>query len=248
MDGSALRYKAARKAIRFLDRTIDRILTVLFLIVFLIGVWFAYDSYYVFNGASLESMKSFKPADAQEAGSLQRLSRDAICWITLYGSGIDYPIMQGEDNSEYLNKNPYGEYSLAGSIFMDFRCDSEFLDDYTLIYGHHMSGGYMFGALDDFADPAYFDSHRQGSLVTAGGREYDVETLAFVHTDASESIVFNPLAEGDRMQWMRQYASVLREPSREGGRLVALTTCKSPTSTLRTVVFVMIFEKEGGQS
>lgn len=55
--------------------------------------------------------------------------------------------MQGEDNMEYLNKDPYGDYSLSGSIYMDSRNTSDMSDDYLLLYGHHMENDYMFGSI-----------------------------------------------------------------------------------------------------
>ena len=71
---------------------------------------------------------------------------------------------RGKENYEYLNKDPYGEFSLSGSIFLDARNDPDFKDDYSLIYGHHMEKGAMFGALDDFQDRAYFDQRRSGTV------------------------------------------------------------------------------------
>lgn len=42
-----------------------------------------------------------------------------VAWLTIDDTKIDYPVMQGKDNTEYLNKDPYGDYALAGSIFLD---------------------------------------------------------------------------------------------------------------------------------
>ncbi|MBR1845920.1 MAG: class B sortase, partial [Oscillospiraceae bacterium] len=63
--------------------------------------------------------------------------------------------MQGETNGKYLNTDPYGEYSLSGSIFLDSRNAGDFSDSYSLVYGHHMADGMMFGALDAFFDEGY---------------------------------------------------------------------------------------------
>ena len=33
-----------------------------------------------------------------------------VAWLTVDDTNIDYPVMQGEDNNEYLNKDPFGDY------------------------------------------------------------------------------------------------------------------------------------------
>lgn len=225
------------------ERIIDRIVDIIFVLILVVGVYYIYDSVFVYTSSTAAKATVYKPQDGNPE-ILKELSEDCVAWVTIYDSGVDYPVMQGKNNTEYLNKDPYGSYSLSGSIFLDSRCAGDFTDDYSLVYGHHMSGNYMFGVLDAFVEEAYFDTHRKGEL-TAFGKYYELETIAFVHTDASEGLIFNPQIEGDRMQWVRQNAAILREPSRSGGRLVALSTCKSPTSTLRTIVFVMIYEQEG---
>ena len=67
-------------------------------------------------------------------------------WLTIDGTNIDYPVMQGKDNFRYLGINPLGQSDSAGSIFMDSACDPMAKDCYTLIYGHHMDGDVMFGS------------------------------------------------------------------------------------------------------
>jgi SrtB family sortase len=63
---------------------------------------------------------------------------DLVGFLTVEGTNIDYPVMQGIDNSHYLNTDPFGAYSLSGSIFLDSRSSPDFSDEYSVIYGHHM--------------------------------------------------------------------------------------------------------------
>lgn len=69
------------------------------------------------------------------AGSI----KDVIGWIDIYNTNIDYPIVKGADNQEYLNKTVKGEFSTAGSIFLDSSNSPDFSDypKYTLwsLYG-----------------------------------------------------------------------------------------------------------------
>ena len=88
-----------------------------------------------------------------------------VGWLTVDGTSIDYPVMQGGNNLTFLNRNPYGEFSLSGSIFLDSRNSPDFSDEYSIIYGHHMAYGKLFGALDAFLDETYTSSHRSRTLL-----------------------------------------------------------------------------------
>ncbi|MBO4235780.1 MAG: class B sortase [Firmicutes bacterium] len=229
-----------RKVIISIDRNIDRVLTVLFLIILLLGIYFAYDAYHVFTFSSPNSLDGYKPMNGYTQ-TLKTLSDDVVAWIDIYDTSIDYPIMQGKDNSEYLNRNAYGDYSLSGAIFLDSLNARDFSDDYNVIYGHHMSGGFMFGAIDAFEDAAYLDEHKRGLLTTIEGEMYDVTLFAFMQTDANESIVFDVTEEGDRHAFIAEHASIYRPAE---GRIIALSTCKSPLTTERTVLFGVLSDYE----
>lgn len=229
-----------RRIIRFTDRVIDKGLTILFLILLALGAYFAYDSWYVFNASALDSIPGY---NWQGPKTLAELPEDAIAWITVDDTKIDCPIMQGETNSEYLNKNPYGDYSLSGSVFLDASNAKDFSDLYSLLYGHHMSGGYMFGALDAFLKEGYFDAHRTGVLTlrenNKDGARIPLNIFAVVETDASEEVVFNVALQGDIRSFVKANAKIYREPE-AGKRVLALSTCKSPLTTERLVVFATL--------
>lgn len=60
---------------------------------------------------------------------------------------INYPIVQAKDNDYYLFRNYKGEDMRAGSIFMDYRNDVKSQNRNTILYGHRMKDGSMFGSL-----------------------------------------------------------------------------------------------------
>ena len=147
------------KAIKLVDRVTDYALLIGFLLLFLIGFYTMYDTLLIYDAARGDDLRSFRPI-VNEAGELtwdmSALSEDVVAWLTVDDTNIDYPVMQGIDNTEYLNKNPYGQYSLSGSLFLDSRNAPDFTDPYSLIYGHHMEYGRIFGALDEYLDESYF--------------------------------------------------------------------------------------------
>lgn len=66
----------------------------------------------------------------------------------------------------YVNTDVYGDFSLAGSIFLDYRCAKDFSDPYSIVYGHHMSDSKMFGDIDKYKKKKFFDENRTGVLIT----------------------------------------------------------------------------------
>ena len=62
---------------------------------------------------------------------LLAINSDVVGWITVENTNIDYPILQGETNLTYINTDIYGEFALAGSIFLDSRNDGAFNDLYS---------------------------------------------------------------------------------------------------------------------
>ena len=163
----------AKGTLRFFDRTVDNICMIVCLFVMIIGAYALYDSYMVYYDANDESLMQYKPKLGEDVPAARAMLDDYVAWLTIDDTNIDYPVMQGEDNSEYLNKDPYGQYSLSGSLFLDSRNKYDFTDPYSLIYGHHMEYGSMFGALDDFVDEDYLRSHRTGKLICAE-RAFDI--------------------------------------------------------------------------
>lgn len=75
-------------------------------------------------------------------------NEDIIAYLILDGIGVEYPIVQGVDNNYYLRRDLYGNYDENGSIFLDSDNSSDFSDKGSVIYGHNMFDGSMFGNLE----------------------------------------------------------------------------------------------------
>ncbi len=86
-------------------------------------------------------------------------SDSIIGWIYCEGTEINYPVVQGSDNSYYVRRMPDGTYNKAGSIFMDFRCAADCSDTNTIVYGHNMRNGSMFATLKKYGKQSFYDEH-----------------------------------------------------------------------------------------
>ena len=78
---------------------------------------------------------------------LKEINKDTIGWLTVNNTDIDYPVVQAEDNDYYLKHSFDNTRNSKGWIFADYRNNFETLDDNTIIYGHNLKSGYMFGTL-----------------------------------------------------------------------------------------------------
>ena len=91
---------------------------------------------------------------------------DSVAWLYIPGTNIDYPVMQSEDNEYYAHRAADGSYLYAGSLFMDYRCSSDFSDFNSVIYGHNMGNGTMFADIPNYENEEYFMEHSYGWLTT----------------------------------------------------------------------------------
>lgn len=85
---------------------------------------------------------------------------DTIGYISVPGTGIEYPVVRGNDNEYYLSHNILGDESKYGAIFMDFRNADKNQQKHIIIYGHDMKNGTMFHGLLNFKQKSFFSENR----------------------------------------------------------------------------------------
>lgn len=99
------------------------------------------------------------------------INSDYKGWLTIYGTQISEPVVQGETNETYLRTNINGEHAEAGTLFLDETTDLS-QDGNLIIYGHKMNDGTMFGTLDKFEDEEFFDNNGTVCWESEKGKEY----------------------------------------------------------------------------
>lgn len=105
-----------------------------------------------------ESVPVVIPIDFE---TLWETNPDIYAWITIEGTDIEYPILQHPtDDGYYLDHTVDKVSGLPGSIYTEAAYNAkDFSDRNTLIYGHNMKNGTMFGQLDKYKDPSYMKEH-----------------------------------------------------------------------------------------
>lgn len=99
-----------------------------------------------------EEGSSLQPPMEIDFEALRSVNTDVIGWIYVEAlDGVSYPVVRGTDNSYYLHMTYEKNYNFAGTIFVDYENAGDFSDCNTLVYGHNMKNGSMFGQLKNFS-------------------------------------------------------------------------------------------------
>ena len=236
--------RVAVKTIRLMNSAVDMAALAAIMLLAAIGCYALWDSGQVYQAADAALYEIYKPTIQDEGLSfreLQAINPDVFAWLTVYGTNIDYPVVQGRDNMKYVNTSAEGRYSLSGAIFLDKNCSRDFSDFSHILYGHHMEKKTMFGEIGSFSGKGYFDARRYGSLYY-GGLEHGLEFFAFVHADAYDTAVFRvKIAKPEERQ---AYLGLLLERALHtrdigiaaGDRIVLLSTCSSASTNGRDIL------------
>ena len=92
---------------------------------------------------------------------LKEQNSDIIAWVSIEDTSVEYPVLQSEDNDYYISHNIDGSKGYPGCIYAESYNKKNFTDPLTVIYGHNMKNGTMFGGLKDFQEENYFKEHKE---------------------------------------------------------------------------------------
>ena len=131
--------------------------------------------------------------------TLTKTNADVVGWLYIPNSEISYPLLRGADNDKYLHETYDGTSSIFGSIFMDFRNAADLSDWHTIIYGHNMKNGSMFGTLKKYQDTSFFRTHRNIYILTKDAT-YRYRVFSHHVADATGRVYTTSFADKDEYQ------------------------------------------------
>ena len=195
-------------------------------------------------GEDAQNAEAEVPA-AIDFDKLRAISGNVVAWLFAPGTKINYVIAQSGDNSYYLRRLLDGTAAEGGTLFMDYRCGAGFSGWNTVIYGHQMNNGTMFGSLSNYRDPAYYAEHPVMYLYVPGKR-YTLELIAGYTTDIYDIAYDLPASKETRDELLAR--AVERSSFRSGvsvdeeDKLVTLSTCSYAYDNARYVVIGRLVE------
>ncbi len=188
---------------------------------------------------SEEVVSESAPTISVDFDKLGQQNSDVVGWIYCKDTPISYPVLQAEDNDYYLQRMINGKYNAGGSIFMDYRSDSKFASLNTIIYGHNMKNGSMFGMLERYKNQTYYEEHPVLWYLTPEGN-YKIEPiLGYVTGAVSEAYTdFQTEEELDKyLEEAMSYSTFVSHVALETvEQIVTLSTCSYEYDDARYVL------------
>lgn len=140
------------------------------------GYWDGRSEYDKIRDLAIENGDAKEGEDSQfrvNFDELLAVNSDTIGWIRFSPepSMINYPIVQGKDNDQYLHQTFSANENTLGAIFLNVDNKADFSDRNSIIYGHRMKDGSMFRHLQDYEDKAFWESNPYFYIYTPDGRE-----------------------------------------------------------------------------
>ena len=167
---------------------------------------------------------------------LLKTNGDVIAWIYGANTHINYPVVQGSDNDYYLRHLLDGTWNDNGSIFMDCANSADFSDQNSLIYGHNMHDGSMFGQLVRYRNEDFYKAHPTFTFDTLyeGGTW---QVVAAVDTAlGADALPYYTFFDADtKLDWQHRVRAITEKALYDtgvmpeyGAQLLTLSTCGDP--------------------
>lgn len=116
-----------------------------------------YDEYYINN-----TIPVMKEEYIEQITPLKEKynNKDVVGTIAIENTDFNTVVMQGNDNSYYLNHLPDKTYNINGSIFLDYRVDID-ESDKLLIFGHSSPSYFLpIMIIENYKDEDYYKEHK----------------------------------------------------------------------------------------
>ncbi len=173
---------------------------------------------------------------------LKQKNNDIVGWIYSKDTPINNPILQSKDNSYYLRRLMTKEYNTAGSLFMDFRNNSNMQDNNTIIYGHNMKNGTMFGTIQKYRNQEYYDKHKNMYYFTPE-KNYIVRIFTGFTTSIDLELYNLPTLNQTKIDNLVKKSNFKTDITvTENDKLLTLSTCAYDYESARYVVIGLLEE------
>lgn len=196
-----------------------------------------------------EEVKS-KYSFENSLNTLKKINNESVGYLVVKNTNISYPVLQHSDNSYYLKKDIYKKNSSMGWIYMDYRNNPKELNDNTIIYGHNMGNGTMFGSLKTVLDYSW-RSNEDNLIINLDleNHSYKFRIFSIYKVDYTTDYL---LTSFDTTQEKLDFIKMIKDRSEfqfninvdEFDNILTLSTCHGKNNKRLVVHAVLIKEEE----
>lgn len=184
------------------------------------------------------SNAQLKPPIEVDFDKLKSVNEDVVGWIYVDAlPDISYPIVKGKDNQTYLHQTYEKNYNFAGTIFVDYENSGDFSDCNTLVYGHNMKNGSMFGHLKKFREDDKLYKQDKYFWILTPERNYRYEIISAYTTGVNSdtyTLFKGPGEEFEKyLETIKGYSEIQTDDTdlTIKDKIVTLSTCTGNEST-----------------
>ncbi len=178
--------------------------------------------------------------------TLKQKNADTVGWIQINNTKINYPVVQADTNSYYLNRDFFKKKNSMGWIFMDYRNDIENLNRNTIIYGHNIKQGIMFGTIKNMMSSSWYNNTSNQTITfNTLNKNMKWQIFSLYQINETEDYLKTEFATDDEYI---EFLNMLKNRSKKdfqvpldaNSKILTLSTCFSHTT--RHVVHAVLIE------
>ena len=242
---------------------VSNIILVIAIVVFVVSAYKLYGIFSEYNKGDKEYQKiqdlvinTEKKDDTKEEAfsvdfeKLLEMNSDVVGWIRFdEPSEINYPVVQGRDNEEYLKRTFEANTNKLGTLFVDVNNPGDFSGRNTFIYGHNMKNGSMFAQLLKYKDDSFYKEHPYFYIYTPDGkvRTYEIFSAGVVK-DTSDSYIMDYADDAAFQTYIdyikQQSAYPTSAEVTTASKIVSLSTCTNVRDDERFLVHGVMIKEE----
>lgn len=180
---------------------------------------------------------------------LKKKNNDTVGFIKVNGTNVNYPVVQANDNSYYLNRAFDKTKNSAGWVFADYRNNMVNFDKNTVIYGHSRSNQTVFGSLKKVLNKSWYENKNNHIIKISTPNENTLWQIVSIYTIKPESYYITTKFSNNQFQ---TFIKTIKDRSKinfsgtlnENDKILTLSTCEDVAGTTRLVIHAKLIKLE----
>lgn len=167
---------------------------------------------------------------------LKEINNSTVGWIQVEDTNINYPFVQANDNSYYLNHSFYNKYNPAGWVFLDYRNNTNFEDKNSIIYAHSQNNKTMFGSLINVLDSNWLNNKNNHIIRTSTEKQNSIWQIFSIYVIPTTNDYLTTNFNNDFFDFTQKLLNRsiynFNTSLTENDKMLTLSTCYNKTNKL----------------